>query len=62
MCSSDLRDGKFLYTSQPKTTAASLSFEDRDLQAGQSAYYYVRAQIGDEDFAWSSPIWVTREK
>ena len=55
-----VRDGRFVYTSEPKTTKASFAFEDADLKPGQSAYYYVRAQIGTNDFAWSSPIWVTR--
>ena len=35
---------------------------DWDLKPGQSAYYYVRALIGEDDVAWSSPIWVTRDQ
>lgn len=56
-----VRDARFIYTSEPKTTEVRLKFTDFDLKPGQSAYYYVRALIGSEDVAWSSPIWVTRE-
>jgi hypothetical protein len=56
-----VRDNRFIFTSQPKTTEARLKFTDFDLQPGQSSYYYVRALIGAEDVAWSSPLWVTRE-
>ncbi len=59
-CMDVVRDGRFLSTTHPGTAAAAFRFVDRDLAAGQNAYYYVRAQIGASDFAWSSPIWVTR--
>ncbi len=55
-----VRDGRFVYTVEPKKSQVSFSFEDADLKPGQSAYYYVRAQIGEKDFAWSSPVWITR--
>lgn len=57
-----VRDGRFVYSQQPNAKQAALVFEDRDLQPGQAAYYYVRAQIGTDDFAWSSPLWVARSK
>jgi len=57
-----VRDARFIYTSEPNRKEAAFQFNDLDLKPGQSAYYYVRAQIGENDFAWSSPIWVTREK
>jgi hypothetical protein len=55
-----VRDNVFIYTSEPRARQAVFEFTDEDLRPGQSAYYYVRAQIGDRDYAWSSPIWVTR--
>ena len=45
----------------PNKPDESFQFKDLDLSPGQSAYYYVRAQIGKNDYAWSSPIWVTRK-
>ena len=56
-----VRDGSFVYTIEPKTTEAGFQFNDLVLKPGQSAYYYVRALIGENDVAWSSPIWVKRE-
>ena len=55
-----VRDNKFVYTSQPGKRQAAFEFTDLELKPGESAYYYVRAQIGKDDFAWSSPIWITR--
>jgi hypothetical protein len=56
-----VRDSNFVYTTEPRGAQARFQFTDRELKPGQSAYYYVRALIGEKDVAWSSPIWVTRE-
>lgn len=56
-----VRDSQFIHTTEPKTPQAELPFTDLDLKPGQSAYYYVRALVGENDIAWSSPIWVVRE-
>ncbi len=55
-----IREGRFVYSTEPKAAKARLQFEDLDLKPGQSAYYYVRALIGESDVAWSSPVWVSR--
>jgi len=55
-----VRDNRFVYAKRPGTQEAVFTFQDLDLRPGQTAYYYVRAQIGENDYAWSSPIWVTR--
>jgi len=55
-----VRNNRFVYTSQPNTAEAAFTFHDLNLKPGQSAYYYVRAQIGSNDYAWSSPVWITR--
>jgi len=57
-----VRDGQFVHTSRPNATEAAFSFADPALKPGQSAYYYVRAQMGADDLAWSSPIWVRRPR
>ncbi len=57
-----VRDGRFVYSSQPGAKQAAFEFQDLNLEPGQSVYYYVRAQIGENDYAWSSPLWVTRQK
>ena len=56
-----VRNNQFVYTKEPNKPEESFQFKDLDLAPGQSAYYYVRAQIGKDDYAWSSPIWVTRK-
>jgi len=56
-----VRDNRFVFTSTPNAAEAALKYHDLDLKPGQTSYYYVRAQIGDNDFAWSSPIWITRK-
>jgi len=57
-----VRDNRFVYSRQPGTNEAWFSYRDMELAPGQSAYYYVRAQIGENDFAWSSPLWISRQK
>lgn len=57
-----VRDGQFVYTSKPNATETAFTFSDPALKPGQSAYYYIRAQVGANDLAWTSPIWVKREK
>ena len=57
-----VRDNRFVYTTRPNKRQAAFTFQDVDLKPGQSAYYYVRAEIGANDVAWSSPLWVTRAK
>lgn len=56
-----VRDGQFVYTAKPETTESTFKFTDPSLQPGQSAYYYVRAEVGSADLAWSSPLWVSRK-
>jgi hypothetical protein len=53
-----VRDNRFVYTAQPKANQATFAFRDLDSQPGQTSYYYVRVLIGDNDVAWSSPLWV----
>jgi hypothetical protein len=56
-----VRDGQFVYASKPNAAETAFTFTDPDLKPGQSAYYYVRAQVGSNDLAWTSPIWVRRK-
>ncbi len=57
-----IRDNRFVYSTRPSGETAAIAFTDLDLKPGQSCYYYVRAQIGENDYAWSSPVWVTRSE
>ncbi len=52
-----IKNNSFLHTSQPMKDDVEFTFEDRDVEPGES-YYYVRVQQADNQMAWSSPIWV----
>ena len=54
-----IKDGKFIYRTEPNAASAEFDFNDSASAAGQS-WYYVRVMQADRQMAWSSPIWVTR--
>jgi hypothetical protein len=56
-----VKDGKFIHTTTPGAPSARFRYTDMDLAAGDSTYYYVRAEQQDGEWAWSSAIWVRRE-
>jgi hypothetical protein len=60
-----VKDGKYIYTTNPQARTASLSFRDLEAKAGMS-YYYLRvfekdalSPSGDPHVAWTSPWYVT---
>lgn len=55
-----VRDSAFVYSAEPGKNSAQIQFTDVDLKPGAVAHYYVRALIGENDLAWSSPVWVKR--
>jgi hypothetical protein len=62
-----VKDGKYIYTTNPNERSARLQFRDMDAKAGKT-YYYVRVfqrdpenPDGDPEIAWSSPFFVTYE-
>ena len=52
-----IRNGKFVYSQEPKEKNFNLEYADQNPPAGRN-YYYVRVQQLDRNLAWSSPIWV----
>ncbi len=52
-----IKDGRFVYTSEPKSDRAEFTYVDNEPGQGTS-WYYVRAMQMDRNLAWSSPIWV----
>jgi hypothetical protein len=52
-----LKDGKVIYSVQPKKQDVSFQFTDTGDVAGRH-YYYVRLQQDDRMTAWSSPFFV----
>ncbi len=55
-----IKDGKFIYQTQPNASAVEFDYGDAASSAGES-WYYVRVIQADRQMAWSSPIWVTRK-
>jgi hypothetical protein len=52
-----IKNGKFIYKTQPNADSAEFDFSDTAASPGQS-WYYVRVIQDDRNLAWSSPIWV----
>ncbi len=56
-----IRDNQFVFTTSPNAKETRFQFQDTNLKPGQSAYYYIRAKIGEQDIAWTSPLWIERK-
>ena len=54
-----IKDGTFVYTSNPNTRTATFTYRDQAFK-GDESYYYVRVIQADKNMAWASPIWVRR--
>jgi hypothetical protein len=52
-----IKNGKFVYSSEPNSNDIEFTYVDNSPQTGES-WYYVRAMQFDRNLAWSSPIWV----
>jgi len=55
-----VRDGKIVYSVRPEAQSSEFRYTDMDLGRGQAAYYYLRCRQTDDQWAWSSAIWVAR--
>ena len=55
-----IKDGRFIYKTEPNAPTAEFDFTDAASAPGQS-WYYVRVMQADRQMAWASPIWVTRK-
>ena len=54
-----VKDGKYVYTSEPKTAKVDFSWRDMAAQAGKMSYYYVRGEQENGEIVWASPMWIT---
>jgi hypothetical protein len=54
-----IRDGKYVYSTEPKEPKVTLRYTDMDAKQGKSSYYYVRVEQADGNLAWASPMWIT---
>jgi hypothetical protein len=54
-----IKDGKYVYTAEPKTAKVEFSWKDTAPAAGKTSYYYVRGEQEDGEIVWASPMWIT---
>ena len=52
-----IKDGKFVYKTEPGTNAVEFDYVDTATASGES-WYYVRIIQVDRNMAWSSPMWI----
>ncbi|HEV1283964.1 MAG TPA: hypothetical protein VNU44_01600 [Bryobacteraceae bacterium] len=55
-----VKDGAFVYRTEPTAATAEFDYTDAAPATGQS-WYYVRVIQADRNMAWSSPMWITRK-
>jgi hypothetical protein len=56
-----VRDGTYVYTTQPNTADVRFDWTDNDARQGATSYYYVRGEQEDGELVWASPLWITYE-
>jgi hypothetical protein len=54
-----IKDGKYVYSTQPGTTDVEFRWRDYAPQAGKTSYYYVRGEQENGELVWASPFWIT---
>ncbi|MCP5115590.1 MAG: hypothetical protein GY953_32590 [bacterium] len=55
-----IKNNTFIHTRHPLKQDVEFTYTDTEAVPGES-YYYVRVLQADNEIAWSSPIWVTRD-
>jgi hypothetical protein len=54
-----VKDGKYVYTVEPKTAQVDFSWRDMAPAPGKMSYYYVRGEQDNGELVWASPMWIT---
>ena len=54
-----VKDGKYVYTREPKTAKVDFSWQDMAAEPGKMSYYYVRGEQSNGEIVWASPMWIT---
>ncbi len=54
-----VKDGKYVYSTEPKTAAVDFSWQDMSAAPGKQSYYYVRGEQENGEIVWASPMWIT---
>jgi hypothetical protein len=53
-----IKDGKYVYTSEPKTAKVDFSWQDMSAEPGKLSYYYVRGEQENGEIVWASPMYI----
>jgi hypothetical protein len=53
-----VKDGKYVYASEPKTANVDFSWRDMTAASGKMSYYYVRGEQENGEIVWASPMWI----
>jgi hypothetical protein len=53
-----LRNNETVHEIAPEASEIHLTWEDPERSAAGHAWYYVRMSTGEDEWAWSSPIWL----
>ena len=54
-----VKDGKYVYTREPKAAKVDFSWQDMAAEPGKMSYYYVRGEQSNGEIVWASPMWIT---
>jgi len=54
-----IKDGKYVYTREPKSAKVDFSWQDMAAESGKTSYYYVRGEQENGEIVWASPMWIT---
>jgi hypothetical protein len=54
-----VKDGKYVYSTEPKKAAVEFTWRDNAAQRGKKSYYYVRGEQQNGEVVWVSPMWIT---
>jgi hypothetical protein len=54
-----VKDGKYVYSIEPKTAKVDFSWRDMAPASGKMSYYYVRGEQENGEIVWASPMWIT---
>jgi hypothetical protein len=53
-----IRDGTYVYSTDPKSAKVEFTWRDMAPQAGKTSYYYVRGEQANGEIVWASPMWI----
>ncbi len=54
-----IKNGKYVYTQEPKKAEVDFTWKDTSPESGKSSYYYVRGEQENGEIVWVSPMWIT---